>query len=144
MRVQELMSAAKCCRSSDSVIDCAKLMRDENIGFVPICDDDGRPVGAITDRDLTIRVLAEGRSPDQKLSSFMTKDVVSCRPDDDAQEVAELMKERRKSRVMVCDDQGKLVGIVSLQDLAEASTDEEAGETLQEVKSGPPDQPATH
>lgn len=144
MRVQELMSAAKCCRSSDSVIDCAKLMRDENIGFVPICDDEGRPVGAITDRDLTIRVLAEGRSPDQKLSSFMTKDVVSCRPDDDAQEVAELMKERRKSRVMVCDDQGKLVGIVSLQDLAEASTDEEAGETLQEVKSGPPDQPATH
>ncbi len=144
MRVKELMSEARCCRPTDAVRDCAKLMRDESIGFVPICDDDDRPIGAATARDLAIRVLAEGRSPDEQISAFMTRDVISCRPDDDADQVARLMRDHRKSRVMVCDDQGKLVGVVSLQDLADATSDEEAGETLQEVKSGEPDQPTSH
>jgi CBS domain-containing protein len=144
MRVEELMSEAKCCRESDSVIECAKLMRDRSIGFVPICDDDGKPVGAVTDRDLAIRVLADGRSPDETISSFMTRDVISCRPGDDVSQVARLMREHRKSRIMACDDDGKLVGVVSLQDIAETESEEEAGETLQQVKSGPADQPTTH
>lgn len=144
MRVEELMSDAKCCRESDSVLDCARMMRDESIGFVPICDDRGKPIGAITDRDLAIRVLADGRSPDEQLSRFMTRDVISCRPGDELREVGRLMREHRKSRVMVCDDQGRLVGVVSLQDVAESETEEEAGETLQQVKSGEPDQPAAH
>jgi CBS domain-containing protein len=144
MRVQELMSEARCCRESDEVIDCARLMRDDDIGFVPICDAGGKPVGAVTDRDLTIRVLAEGRSAEEQISGHMTRDVISCRPDDDAQAVARLMREHRKSRVMVCDEGGKLVGVVSLQDLAEEASEEEVGETLQEVKSGEPDQPTAH
>ncbi len=144
MRVEELMSDAKCCRPSDTVIRCAKLMRDESIGFVPICDDAGEPVGAITDRDLTIRVLADGRSPDEKISAFMTKDVISCRTSDDSEEIARLMRDHRKSRVMVCDEGGKLVGVVSLQDIAESASEEETGETLQEVKRGQPDQPTAH
>ncbi|HEX9400358.1 MAG TPA: CBS domain-containing protein [Anaeromyxobacter sp.] len=144
MQVEELMSDAKCCRESDAVIECAKLMRDESIGFVPICNEDGKPIGAITDRDLTIRVLAEGRSADEEVSAFMSKDVIACRTSDDSDEVARLMRDHRKSRVMVCDDQGKLVGVVSLQDIAESESEEEAGETLQQVKSGEPDQPAAH
>jgi CBS domain-containing protein len=144
MRVEELMSDAKCCKETDTVIDCAKLMRDESIGFVPICDKDMKPIGAITDRDLTIRVLAEGRSADEKLSGFMTRDVISCRTGDDSEEIARLMREHKKSRVMVCDDKGKLVGVVSLQDIAETESEEEAGETLQQVKSGEPDQPTAH
>jgi CBS domain-containing protein len=144
MRVEELMSEAKCCRESDSVVECAKLMRDSSIGFVPICDDAKKPIGAVTDRDLTIRVLAEGRSPDEPISAFMTRDVISCGLEDDVDEVARLMREHKKSRVMVCDDGAKLVGVVSLQDIAETESDEEAGETLQQVKSGPADQPTTH
>ena len=54
------------------------------------------------------------------------------------------MRDHRKSRVMVCDDDGKLVGVVSLQDLAESESEEETGETLQQVKSGEPDQPTAH
>jgi CBS domain-containing protein len=143
MRVQELMSEAKCCGESDSVIDCAKLVRDESIGFVPICKDD-EPIGAVTDRDLAIRVLAEGRSANEPISAFMTRDVISCKAGDDAEEVARLMREHRKSRVMVCDDSGKLVGVVSLQDIAETESEEEAGEVLQQVKGGPADHPAAH
>jgi CBS domain-containing protein len=144
MRVEELMSEAKCCKETESVADCARMMRDESIGFVPICDQDMKPIGAITDRDLTIRVLAEGRSTDEKLSAFMTRDVIACRTGDETDEVARLMREHKKSRVMVCDDQGKLVGVVSLQDIAESESEEEAGETLQQVKSGEPDQPTAH
>ncbi len=144
MRVEELMSDAKCCRETDSVIECARLMRDESIGFVPICDQDRKPIGAITDRDLTIRVLADGRSPDEELSGFITRDVIRCKSGDDSDEVARLMRDHRKSRVMVCDDDGKLVGVVSLQDLAESESEEETGETLQQVKSGEPDQPTAH
>jgi CBS domain-containing protein len=144
MRVEELMSDAKCCRETDSVIECARLMRDGSIGFVPICDDDRKPIGAVTDRDLTIRVLAEGGSPDEELSRFITRDVIRCKHGDDSDEVARLMRDHRKSRVMVCDDDGKLVGVVSLQDLAESESEEETGETLQQVKSGEPDQPTAH
>lgn len=141
MRVEEMMSEAKCCREGDSVRDCARLMRDESIGFVPICNTAGEPVGAITDRDLAIRILADGRSSDERVESVMTRDVVGCRLGDDIREVERLMRDRRKSRVMVCDEGGKVRGIVSLADIAETESETAVGETLQEVKS---DQPAAH
>jgi predicted transcriptional regulator len=68
----------------------------------------------------------------------MTRNVVSCRIGDDVREAMDLMKNERTSRVMVCDDHGMLKGVISLQDLAEERSDEEAGETLQEVKSDGP------
>jgi CBS domain-containing protein len=140
MRVEELMSNARACRQGDTVRDCARLMKEENIGFVPICNDRGEPVGAITDRDLAIRVLAEGRSADEKVDAFATDRVISARVGDDVREAERLMREHRMSRVMVCDESGRLQGVISLQDVAEATTEEEVGETLQQVKS---DQPPT-
>jgi CBS domain-containing protein len=141
MRVEEIMSKARCCAEGDSVQSCARLMKEENIGFVPICDDAGKPLGAVTDRDLAIRVLAEGRSADEGVSRFMTRHVVACRLGDDLRDAERLMREHRMSRVMVCDDDGKLEGVISLADVADATSDEATGETLQQVKS---DQPAAH
>jgi CBS domain-containing protein len=138
MRVEEVMSEATCCKESDSVRDVAKVMRDEDIGFVPICDARGAPIGAVTDRDLAIRVLADGRSADERVAVAMSRDVVGCRIGDDVQAATELMRNERVSRVMVCDDQGRLKGVISLQDLAHDTEEEEAGETLQEVKSDSP------
>lgn len=138
MRVEDVMSEATCCREQDSVRDCAKLMKDEDIGFVPICDAHGAPVGAVTDRDLVIRVLADGRSVDEPVSGFMTRNVIGCRIGDDVEKAMELMRTERTSRVMVCDAQGGLKGVISLQDLAEDTDEEEAGETLQQVKSDAP------
>jgi CBS domain-containing protein len=141
MRVDDVMSAARCCREQDTVRACARLMREEDIGFVPICDERGEPIGAITDRDLAIRVVADGRSADEAVSRFMTRDVVGCRLGDDVDDAERLMREHQKSRIMVCDDQGRLKGVISLADLAEVESDESAGETLGHVKS---DQPAGH
>jgi CBS domain-containing protein len=116
-------------------------MRDESIGFVPICDRGGKPLGAVTDRDLAIRVLAEGRPPSEKLQGFTTQEVVSCRVGDDVSRAQRLMEERQVSRIMVCDDAGKLVGVLSLQDIVEEEGAEAAGRTLSGVKS---DQPTAH
>ncbi len=141
MRVDELMSEAKCCNEGASVRECARLMKEENIGFVPICNANGEPVGAITDRDLAIRVLAEGYSADDRIDRFATSELVTCRLGSDVNEAERLMREHRKSRVMVCDDQGKVHGVISLADIADAESDASAGRTLSEVKS---DQPTAH
>ena len=141
MRVEELMNDAQCCREGDSVRDCARVMKEEDIGFVPICNASGVPVGAVTDRDLAIRILGEGRTADEMITSVMTRDVVSCRIGDDVRDAERLMREHRTSRVMICDAKGKLQGVISLVDLIDVETDEEAGETLHEVKS---DQPSAH
>jgi CBS domain-containing protein len=139
MRVEELMSEAKCCREGSSVRDCARLMRDESIGFVPVCNDRGEPIGAITDRDLAIRVLADDLPASERVDRFMTRDVVACRTGDGVKAIERLMRDHRKSRVMVCDERGKLRGVVSLADVAEAEGEEAIGATVQGVKS---DQPA--
>lgn len=141
MRVEELMSDAKCCHEGDTIRDCARMMRDDGIGFVPICSASEVPVGAVTDRDLAIRVLAEGRSADEKVDAVMTRDVIGCRIGDDVRDAERLMRDQRKSRVMICDEQGRLQGVISLADIADVETDEDLGETLQQVKS---DQPAAH
>ncbi len=138
MRVEELMTEATCCSEGDSVRECAKTMKEADIGFLPVCDAQGAPIGAITDRDLAIRVLADGRSYDEKVSAVMSRDVVGCREGDDVERAIALMRDERKSRVMVCDAQGKLRGVISLQDLAEYQSEDEAGETMQEVKSDTP------
>ncbi|HET7755102.1 MAG TPA: CBS domain-containing protein [Anaeromyxobacteraceae bacterium] len=135
MNVEELMNTVKSCRQGDTVRQCATLMRDEEIGFVPICNDSGEPVGAITDRDLAIRVLAEGRTADEAVDRFMTREVVSCRVGDDVDEAERLMREHQKSRIMVCDDGGRVAGIISLADIADVESEESIGETLQQVKS---------
>jgi CBS domain-containing protein len=143
MRVEEMMSVVKWCNQGDSVRDCARLMKEESLGFVPICDEQGLPLGVVTDRDLAIRVLAEGRSADEPIGQFMTRDAISCRIGDDLRDAERLMRERRTSRVMVCDDHGKVKGVISLADIAGVAEDEEIGETVQQVKSDG-DQPAAH
>jgi CBS domain-containing protein len=142
MRVEDLMSEAQCCHRGDTIRDAAKTMKDENVGFLPVCDDGEKPIGALTDRDIAIRVVAEGRPLEDDVATVMTPDVVSCRLGDDVADVEQQMKDHRTSRVMVCDQDGKLCGVVSLQDLALSASEHEAGETLQQVKSDQP--PAMH
>ena len=78
-----------------------------------------KPIGTVTDRDLTIRVLADGRSFDEKVSAFTSRDVIACRLGDDIKDAERLMREHRMSRVVVCDDDGKVKGVISLADIAD-------------------------
>lgn len=101
-----------------TVEDAAKVMRQRNIGFLPVCDTDGCVLGAITDRDLAMRVLADQKSGKTLVRDVMTREVVAVRAREPLQTAQQLMGLRRKSRIMCLDQKGKLVGVISLSDLA--------------------------
>ena len=134
MRCDEMMKRdVHCCRQDDTLQSIARLMRDQNIGFVPVCDHD-KPIGTVTDRDLAVRACADGLSPaSTKVSQVMTREVIRCRPSDDVAKAESLMSKNHKSRIMVCDDGGKLVGVISLSDIAEREDDAHAADTMRQV-----------
>ncbi len=141
MKVESVMKPPKGCREGDTVRDCARTMQEDNIGFTPICDQAGAPIGTLTDRDIAIRVVARGLSADTPVRDVMTKDVVSCRIGTSLRDAEELMRDRHKSRIMVCDDQGKLAGVISLSDVADLEDEATAGETMRAVASRETQQP---
>jgi CBS domain-containing protein len=112
----------------------ARAMRNLDIGPLPVCEGD-RLLGMITDRDITVRATAEGRDPQQTpVSDVMSTDVVCCHEGDDIRAAAKLMQEMQLRRLLVVDDDGRLVGIVSLGDLVLQTGDEVlAGKTLEKV-----------
>jgi CBS domain-containing protein len=136
MRCQEIMSRNPAtCRLNASVQEVARLMADRDVGFVPIVDDSGRAVGTVTDRDIVVRVVAKGLDArSAKLSDFGGNEVISCRPDDDVDQARQLMQQRKVQRILVCDDQKKPVGVISLQDIAQSESEGEVGETVRAVK----------
>jgi CBS domain-containing protein len=109
-------------------------MRDMNVGIVPVTDDD-RLLGVITDRDITIRITAAGMAPqDVTVQDFMSPNPVTVSPEDSVEDVRELMADNQIRRVMVVDD-GKLVGVISLGDVAlnERDKDAKTGAVLEKV-----------
>ena len=108
-----------CLSSNDSAIVAATKMRDRNVGFLPVCDERMKVLGTITDRDIAIRLVAEQRDGSTLVAQIMTHEVVACEPDDDISDAAEVMADQRKSRIMCVRSDGRLVGIISLSDIAE-------------------------
>jgi CBS domain-containing protein len=116
--------------------DVAIMMRDGDMGSVPVVED-GRLVGIVTDRDLVVRCVADGRDPSAAVSEAMTTEIYSVRPDDFAFEAVRLMGDKQVRRVPVVDADGKLAGIISMADVALETEDElEIAETLEEISSG--------
>jgi CBS domain-containing protein len=115
------------------VQDAAQRMRDAAIGFLPVCDDSQKVLGTVTDRDLTIRVLADGRAATTPVDEIFTRECVACGPDDDLRKAEELMARNHKSRILCVDGDGRLVGVISLSDVAQREKGARAAETLREV-----------
>ncbi|MGI5863596.1 MAG: CBS domain-containing protein [Myxococcales bacterium] len=135
MRCEELMKRdVRCITEGDTVQDAAAKMADDNIGFLPVCDEKGRPIGTLTDRDIAIRVAAEDRlASGTPVKQVMTREVVACSPYDDLSVAEELMAKNHKSRILVIGDDGKLVGVISLSDLPKAAGAEAAFETMRRI-----------
>ena len=134
MKLKELMKSDAQCISPDQPAQAAaRMMREGNIGFLPVCDDDGKVLGTITDRDIALRVVADGKSPSTKVSQVMSKEVVAGKPDDELSAGEQQMGSAKKSRLMVTDDGGKLLGVISLSDIAKSGLD--ASETMRNVTS---------
>lgn len=114
-----------------SIRAVAALMKECNIGIVPVCED-AHIKGIVTDRDIVTRFFPEVAS-DEPIATIMTRDPVTCQPDHTVREAANRMGDLQIRRLIVVDDIGSLVGIVSLGDIANDADEELAGQTLGEV-----------
>jgi CBS domain-containing protein len=120
-----------------TLTEAARKMKSLDVGPVPVCDGD-RLQGMLTDRDITIRATAEGRDPNTtRVREVMTPDVVYCFEDQDVREAADIMEHRQIRRLLILNRDKRLVGIVSLGDLATQTGDEELDSSeLTETLSG--------
>jgi CBS domain-containing protein len=134
MRVSQILTRdVETIRPDTSVKEAAQRMRSMDVGALPVCD--GRNLlGMVTDRDITIRITADGRDANNTpVQDAMTPDIDFVFEDADIQEAARIMRDRQIRRLPVLSRDKQLVGIVSLGDLAVASDDRTSGDTLQRI-----------
>lgn len=124
-------------KPSDSIKATARIMRDVDTGVVPVSDN-GKVVGMVTDRDIVLRVVAEGGSVDGPVSAIMTPDVLTCREDDNLADAAALMGSHQLRRLIVLNESGKLAGILSLGDIAHDYGAKKVGLALEEISAETP------
>jgi CBS domain-containing protein len=136
MQCKDVMKTeVDCISPMDSAENAAQIMRDRNIGFVPVCDKSKKVIGTLTDRDIAIRLVAAGRAGTTPVRDIMSKEIVSCQPEDDISRAAELMGQHHKSRMLCMDGGGKVAGVISLSDIAEQSDDHQIAEAMRRVSS---------
>jgi CBS domain-containing protein len=133
-KIRDVMSANPCAIDADKPVSyAAKMMRDENVGFAPIVEGD-RLVGTITDRDIAIKVVAEGGQPDQtRVREIASTNLVTADPDQDLGEALRLMASNQVRRLPVVEEDGRLVGVVAQKDVAEETDQRTTGELVQEI-----------
>jgi CBS domain-containing protein len=110
-----------CCSVSDSATDAARVMAEHDVGPVPVVDSQAskRLVGIVTDRDLAVRVIAEGRSAKTtRLSDIISRNLVTCSPDDDLNVCLERMQSHQLRRIPVVDQNRRIIGVISQADIA--------------------------
>jgi CBS domain-containing protein len=140
MKLKEIMTRKPTViRPDQTICEAARKMKELDVGMLPVCDGE-RLVGAITDRDLAIRAIADGCDPlSTKVNEIMTPEISYCFEDDDLPEAARIMEEKQIRRLTVLNRDKRLVGIVSLGDLALRANDEELVEEVLECVSNRPD-----
>jgi len=133
MKVSEVMTRdVQTVRPDSTVQEAASFMLREDAGSMPVSEGD-RLIGMITDRDIAVRGVAQGRGPDTPVRELMTDEIICIRPDEDIEEAASKMSQAQVRRLPVVDENQKLCGIVSLGDLAREADDECAEEALEGV-----------
>jgi CBS domain-containing protein len=137
MKASEIMTTnPECVTSADSIETAARIMRDSDVGIVPVVDhgEHRRLRGVITDRDIAVRGVAEGRAVDCRVRDLMSDDLVTARPDDDVHQLMDRMKAEQLRRIPIVDDNNCLIGIVAQADLAlEGADDRALGDLVEKV-----------
>lgn len=119
--------------SSAPVVAAARVMRDEDVGPVPVCEG-GRLVGVVTDRDIVIRVVAEGKDPQATtVSDIASTELVTVDPQQTLDEALRLMAQHQVRRLPVVEEDGTLVGIVAQADVALQGDDAETGQIVEQI-----------
>lgn len=137
MRCREIMtSSVQTATRNTTLQDAAVLMRDGDMGAIPVVED-GKLVGIVTDRDIVVRSVADGKAASSSVGEAMTSEIFSVKPDDFVFEAIRLMGDKQIRRIPVVNDAGELAGIIAMADIALEMEDErEIAETLEEISSG--------
>ena len=138
MKAREIMTANPRTVTPDmNLPDVARLMQSEDVGIVPVVDAGGsrQLVGVVTDRDIALRVVGEGRDPNSvRVSDVMSTNVRTCREDDSVDDVMKIMGADQVRRVPIVDERGSLVGIVAQADVVlEGKSDKKAERTIEKI-----------
>ncbi len=136
MQVRDIMTTnVVCIDPNTSLREAAQKMKDNDTGALPVLSGpEGEPIGILTDRDIAIRAVAEGATPDDTVDRFVTRQVVTIEPDADIDDASRIMGDRQIRRLCVVEN-GHLVGIISLGDLAVIESNE-AEDALEDISHG--------
>ena len=135
MKAQDIMTKNPSCVTPDTKIqEAARLMKDEDVGIIPVVEAHGskKLVGVITDRDIAIRVVADGASSSGSVGDVMTSNIRTSSPDDSIQDVMELMGREQVRRIPIV-DRGELVGIIAQADIVREADDKRAEKTVEKI-----------
>ncbi len=137
MQVKEIMTENPiCCDGETGLEEVARMMVENDCGAIPVVQDQEswKPIGIITDRDITCRAVAEGRNPlELTAEECMSPSPVTIRPEAPIEECLREMEEHQLRRILVVDETGGCCGIVALADVARHTGEREAGEVIEEV-----------
>jgi CBS domain-containing protein len=133
MTVNEVMTRDPRTLTPDSTVEeAARLMRDDDVGSLPLVEG-SKCVGTVTDRDIVLRVVAESRPFDTKVGEIAAKELVTVDPQQSVEDAMRLMAEHQVRRLPVCEEDGRLVGIVAQADVARSASEERIGETVEQI-----------
>jgi CBS domain-containing protein len=132
--IHEVMTQNPCAIDADQPVSyAAKMMRDEDVGLAPVVEGD-RLIGTLTDRDITVRVVAEGNDPQTvKVREVASTDVVTIDPQQDLDEALTLMARHQVRRLPVVEEDGRLVGVIAQADVADEAKAKKVGELVGEI-----------
>jgi CBS domain-containing protein len=132
--IRDVMTSNLCTIDAGKpVAYAAKMLRDEDVGLAPIVEGD-KLIGMLTDRDIAIRVVAEGRDPGQvTVKEVASKQVVTIDPQQDLDEALRIMAKHQVRRLPVVEEDGKLVGVVAQADVARNGNDAQTGKLVEEI-----------
>lgn len=135
MQTQEIMTTDPACCSPDTPLpEVARLMVEHDCGEIPVVDADKKPLGVVTDRDITCRTVAEGKNPlELTARDCMSSPVVTVTPETSVDDCCKVMEENQVRRVPVVDESGACCGMVSQADVAQRGSKEETAEVVKEV-----------
>lgn len=135
-KIKDAMTANPCTIDADKpVAYAAKMMKDENVGFAPIVEGD-RLVGTVTDRDIAVKAVAEGKDPQTTLVREIAEtNIVTVEPEQDLADALELMASHQVRRLPVVEQDRKLVGVVAQADVAKQAKAKEVGEMVEEISA---------
>lgn len=135
MKARDIMTAnPRTVTPDESASRAAEIMRDTDVGIVPVVEDPGsmRLAGVVTDRDIAVRIVAEGRDAQVNVREIMSSGLATVGPDDDVERVTELMKAEQVRRIPVCEGD-RLVGIIAQADVAREGRDKKTGDVVEKI-----------